>query len=168
MKRLFTPPTLWILMIVSLLLSCTRIEDIENRLDVLEQKVGTLEQAVEALKTAYAEGKIIVSVDKIDDGHKVTFSDETFIEIMNGKDGEDGENGENGTNGADAITPIIAMDVNGYWTVSYDNGETFSKLLDNNGNHVSGIGKDGADGSNGSNGVDGKNGISLRVVIDDS
>ena len=165
MKGLFTSPALWILMITSLLLSCTRIEDIENRLDVLEQKVGTLEQAVEALKTAYAAGKIIVSVDKIDDGHKVTFSDDTFIEIMNGKDGEDGEDG---TNGADAITPIIAMDVNGYWTVSYDNGETFSKLLDNNGNHVSGIGKDGADGSNGSNGVDGKNGISLRVVIDDS
>ena len=114
------------------------------------------------MKEAYANGKIIVSVDKIEGGHKVTFSDDTFIDIINGKDGL------NGTDGIDGITPIISMDNDGYWTVSYDNGETFSKLIDNNGNQVSGLGKDGADGSNGMNGIDGKDGISVRVVINDS
>lgn len=128
-------------MIISILFSCSRIDDIENRLDVLEQKVETLEQAVNALQTAYDGGKIITGVDALDNGYKITFSDNTAININHGKDG---------------ITPFISMDGNGYWTVSYDDGKTFSKLVDNQGNHVGGIGQDG------------KNGISVRVVVNEN
>lgn len=149
MNKLTKFLSLSILIIMSILLACSRIDDIENRLDVLEQKVETLGDAVKALEEACVNEKIIVSVDKIDGGHKVTFSDGTFIEIVNGKDG---------TNGTDGLTPVIAMDSDGYWTVSYDDGQTFSKLTDNYGNQISGVGKDGADG---------KDGISVRVVIND-
>ena len=137
-------------MILSVFFSCSRIDAIEERLDILEQRVKTLDSAVNVLEIAYADGKIIESIEKIDGGHKVIFSDDTFIEIMNG---------ENGANGIDGVVPIIAMDSNGYWTVSYDNGETFSKLVDNNGNQVTGLGKAG---------VDGKDGISVRIVINES
>ena len=141
MKRLFTHPTLWILIITSILFSCSRIEDIENRLDVLEQKVETIEQAASALQAAFDAGKIITSVDASDNGYKISFSDNSTININHGKSG---------------ITPIISMDSNGYWTVSYDDGNTFSRLVDNQGNHIGGIGQDG------------KNGVSVRVIVNEN
>ena len=163
-----------------------KIFEIEDRLDDLEARVKTLEEAVEKLEDAYKDGKIIVSVNKIDNGHKILFSDNTSIEILNGidgidgyngedgKDGEsgsDGKDGEDGSDGKDGITPFISMDSNGYWTVSYDNGKTFTKIVDNQGNHIGGIGKDGKDGEDGEDGEDGKDGedgISVRVVINDN
>ena len=127
-----------------------KIFEIEKRLDELEARVKTLEDALKVLEDAYKDGKIIVSVDKIDGGHKILFSDDSSIEVLNGKDGQ---NGQDGSDGKDGVTPIISMDSNGYWTVSYDNGEAFSKLVDSQGNHVGGIGKDG---------------ISVRVVVNES
>lgn len=44
-----------------------------------------------------------------------------------GTDGQDGANGSNGTNGAngkDGVTPKLKVE-NGYWYVSYDNGQTW-------------------------------------------
>lgn len=114
---------------------------------------------MKVLEDEYKDGKIIVSVDKIEGGHKIVFSDDSSIAVLNGMDGQDGDDGADGSDGKDAITPIISMDSNGYWTVSYENGETFSKLVDSQGNHVGGIGKDGSEGK------DGKNGISVRVVV---
>ena len=121
-----------------------KIFEIEKRLNELESRVKTLEETVKALEDAYKDGKIIVSVEGVVGGHKITFSDESFIEVFNGEDG---------------ITPIISMDANGFWTVSYDNGETFSQLIDNQGNPVGGIGKDGTDGVSG---------ISVRVVVNEN
>ncbi len=132
---------IWGLIFMSIPFSCSRIYDIENRLDELEKKVETLESAVNALQYAYDGGKIITSIDASDNGYKITFSDNSVINISHGKDG---------------ITPIISMDSNGYWTVSYDDGKTFSKLVDNQGNHIGGIGQDG------------KNGISVRVVVNEN
>lgn len=100
-------------MITSIIISCSRIDDIENRLDVLEQKVETLDQAVSALQTAYDGGKIITSVDALDNGYKITFSDNSAININHGKNG---------------ITPLLSIDAEGYWMVSYDNGESFHRL----------------------------------------
>lgn len=134
-------PLTWILLITSILFSCSRIDDIENSLDVFEQKVETLEQTVSALKAAYDGGKFITGVDALDNGYKITFSDNSAININRGKDG---------------ITPFISMDSNGYWIVSYDDGKTFSRLVDNQGNHIGGRGQDG------------KNGISVRVVVNEN
>lgn len=67
------------------------------------------------------------------------------------------------------ITPLLSIDEKGYWLVSYDNGKTYSKVLDENGNPVSALGQkgdkgdkgeDGADGADGADGIDGSNGSS--------
>ena len=120
------------------LLSCARVANIEDRLNTLEQKVDTLEQTVNALKTAYEGGKIIIGVDVTGDGYEITFSDNSVININHGKNG---------------ITPILSVDIDGYWMVSYDNGASYQRLIDSQGNPIVGVGKDGVDG------------ISVRVVI---
>ena len=64
-----------------------------------------------------------------------------------GIDGVDGSNGTNGSNGQDGITPQLKID-EGYWYVSYNNGQSWTKL-------GKAVGEDGVDGSNGTNGADG-------------
>lgn len=104
-----------------------------------------------------------------------------------GTDGVDGSNGADGQNGKDGITPQVKIE-NGYWYVSYDNGESWQQLgeatggstpqlgvrqdsdgnyywtvdgewlLDDAGNKVRANGTDGLDGSDGENGDDGQAG----------
>ncbi len=64
-----------------------------------------------------------------------------------GKDGEDGTDGANGKDGKDGVTPQLKIE-NGYWYVSYNNGESWESL-----------GK--ATGENGSDGAAGKEGDSF-------
>lgn len=45
--------------------------------------------------------------------------------------------------GKDAVTPLLKVDSDLYWIVSYDGGYTYSKLLDENGYPVKASGKDG-------------------------
>ncbi len=139
------------LMLITLF-SCSRINEIEDRLDVVEQEVKTFKEAVKALESAYNDGKIITNVGSIDSGFRISFSDNTSIDINNGKDG---------------ITPLISIDSDRYWTVSYDGGKTYSKLTDNNGNNILSIGKDGVDGQDGKDGTNGKDGICIRVTTND-
>ena len=71
-----------------------------------------------------------------------------------GTDGKDGQKGEDG------ITPKLKIE-NDYWYVSYDNGQTWTKL-------GKATGEDGANGSNGANGQDGKDGDSFFQGVDTS
>ena len=57
--------------------------------------------------------------------------------------------------GKDAITPKLEVNANGFWIVSYDNGLTFTEILDEAGNPVKAVGKDGEDGADGADGSDG-------------
>lgn len=187
------------------LTSCQKLDDIYDRLDRVEADVVDLKSAVKALQDAYSQGKIIKSVTPLTDakagGWLVTFSDDTTIRLENGIDGidgldgqngidgingtngTDGTNGTNGVDGKDGITPFLKIDQDGYWTVSYDNGQTFTRLLDNEGNPIKAVGQDGKDGqdgvngsngTNGTNGTDGKDGedgaegLSIRLVINDA
>mgnify|MGYP003294284645 CR=1 FL=1 len=111
MKRLFTTLPLWFLMITSILFSCSRIDDMENRLDVLEQKVETLEQAVSALQFAYEGGKIITGVDDLDNGYKITFSDNSTIDINHGDN---------------IISSITQDNVSGAITITMADGDSFT------------------------------------------
>ena len=116
-------------------ISCSKIDDLENRVSTIEKQIGELQ-------SAYQNGKIIKEVTPYvgDDytGWTISFSDGQSINIYNGNDG------------ADAITPIFRINSEGYWEVSYDNGESFSLLTDKEGNGVTGKGEDG---------------VSVRVVI---
>lgn len=57
--------------------------------------------------------------------------------------------------GTSGITPLLSVDGEGYWTVSYDGGKTYTQITDGEGNPVQAVGKDGADGTDGTTGVPG-------------
>lgn len=155
--------------------SCQDLDGINNRIDQVELEINNLKSVVSTLQDAYSQGKIIKSVTPLTDanagGWQVTFSDGTSIRLENGIDGIDGVNGSNGTNGTngadgkDGITPFLKIDQDGYWTVSYDNGQTFTRLLDNDGNPIKAVGQDGKDGQDGE---DGAEGLCIRLVINDA
>lgn len=128
--------------------ACTDLTDVENDVKELQKTVNDLQEAVSALQLAYQNGKVIESVQPLNDnsetGWDITFSDGSSIRLKNGKDGENGENG---------ITPYLMIDVEGYWCVSYDGGHTFDKISDKNGNFFL---------------SEGQEGISIRVVINEN
>lgn len=128
--------------------ACTDLTDVENNVKELQKTVNDLQEAVSALQLAYQNGKVIESVQPLNDnsetGWDITFSDGSSIRLENGKDGENGENG---------ITPYLMIDVEGYWCVSYDGGHTFDKISDKNGNFFL---------------SEGQEGISIRVVINEN
>ena len=128
-----------------------------------------MESVVDRLQSACNEGKIISEVEAINSiergGYMIKFSDGSTLELYHGKDGASGENGSDGSDGTEGATPVISIDKDGYWIVSYDDNKSFSRIIDADGNAVSAIGKTGATGSDGE---DGKNGVSVRVVISDT
>lgn len=63
--------------------------------------------------------------------------------------------------GTEGITPLLSIDDKGYWTVSYDQGETYEQVTDTKGNPVQAVGKDGAPGSSGTPGASGSDGDSF-------
>ena len=63
--------------------------------------------------------------------------------------------------GEDAITPQLKVNANGFWLVSYNNGATFTEILDEAGNPVKAVGEDGEDGIDGSDGTPGASGDSF-------
>ena len=112
--------------------SCTNLDDVENRLDVLEDEVAQMQDAIKAMEDAYGDGKVILSVEpsqKEEGGWVICFSDGTSIELLNGADGKDGLDGKDGADGRDGVTPYLRVDLDGYWCISYDGGETFTRLM---------------------------------------
>lgn len=57
--------------------------------------------------------------------------------------------------GEDAVTPRLKVSATGYWMISYDNGLTYTEVLDENGNPVKAVGEDGEDGNDGAAGSNG-------------
>ncbi|MCE5178005.1 MAG: DUF4988 domain-containing protein [Porphyromonadaceae bacterium] len=45
--------------------------------------------------------------------------------------------------GTEAVTPLMKIDSDGYWIISYNNGQSYSRIIDNSGNFVKASGKDG-------------------------
>lgn len=175
---------LWIVGELSFLTSCTDLSNVEDDIKDLQEQVTSLQKAVSALQVAYDSGKVIKLVEPLSNGKRegwrVTFSDNTFIDLLNGTGGKDGLNGQdgadgkdglngqdgtdgkdgldgtNGKDGTDGVTPFLRIDEDGYWCVSYDNRMNFARLLDKNNNPIASIGAEGKEG---------KEGISVRVVI---
>lgn len=57
--------------------------------------------------------------------------------------------------GTAGITPMLGIDKEGYWTVSYDGGTTYTQLTDTEGHPVQAVGKDGKPGESGNPGATG-------------
>lgn len=126
--------------LVCLLTACNDdIDKVNERVDSLEATVSDLKSTLQSLQQAYADGKVITSVSATSDGnggYVITFSDNSSINIQNGANGKDGKDGEDGDKGADGVTPFLKVDQQGYLTVSYDNGQTFSRVQDNDGKDI--------------------------------
>lgn len=96
------------------------------------------------------------------DGEWMTNADGQRIRANgnDGKDGHDGVDGIDGKDGKDGVStaPLLGINENGQWIVSFDNGVTWELLLDANGNPVCATGEKGKDGKDGKDGEDGKDG----------
>ena len=69
------------------------------------------------------------------------------VDGQNGQNGQNGQDGTNGSDGQDGVTPQLKIE-EGYWYVSYDGGQTWTKL-------DKAVGEDGMDGADGTDGEDG-------------
>lgn len=106
--------------------ACTNLDDIEQRLDSLESDIQKLQTAVSSLNeavenlTTLAESGVISTIEKTEDGFVITTVTGEEITI---------------TNGAVGNTPLLSIE-DGYWKVSYDNGESWEFMEDENGDKV--------------------------------
>ena len=135
------------------------VDDLQNRVSKLEEQTARLNTdytTLSRLVTAL-QGNIYVSeVETTADGCKIVFSDGTTATIRDGANGQDapvigiGKDTDGvyyWTKTADGKTewlldaegrklpvsgtaPVLGVDAEGYWTVSYDGGTTFTRLLD--------------------------------------
>lgn len=109
-----------------------------------------------------ADGKdgitpIIGVKQDIDNIYYWTLNGEWLLDANGNKIKAQGTDGKNGQNGEDGLPPKLKIE-NDYWYVSYDNGQTWTKL-----------GKaTGEDGKDGQNGTDGKNDDSFFQSVDTS
>lgn len=122
------------------LFSCQKFDEIDLRLEALEQRVSTLESTTEALQSFYMQGKIITDISSTGGGYRITFSDDHQLNICDG------------------ITPLLLIDQDGYWSISYDGGGTYNRMKDSDGAYIAASGTDGTDGTEG---------ISIRAATDD-
>lgn len=163
MKRL-----LYFLAAAMMLVGCSDEYDdsaLKNEIDDLKDKVTSLEQQIASLKQdaqkinsdiaamqAIANGIAITKVtENADGGYTVTFSNGKSYTIANGEKGDQGQTGPQGPEGA-ACTPMMRIDAEGYWQVSYDGGTTWEYPA---GEKVSALGQTGATGEQGAQGAQG-------------
>lgn len=121
-----------------------KVGEIDNRVESLEKKVDKMNGDISSMRTivdALNKGKVITRVEQLEDGCRMFFSDNTSVEIKNGKDG--------------AAAPVVGVkaDTDGryYWTQTLG-GETVW-LTDDKGGKIPVSGADGADGTNGVDGI---------------
>lgn len=120
--------TLCSLVVGLLLFSCTdeemenRLDAVENRLDAIETQIGEINSSMIALQTILDGKTIVTDVKKEGEIYKLYLLDGSVLTIS-------------------AIpytfnAPQLSMDKNGFWRVSYDDGASWSFLLDNEGEKV--------------------------------
>ena len=160
MKRIIS-----LVVLLMALVACTDLSDVESRLNSLEERVDGLEAAVAALRKAYDEGRIITAVTRSADGWLITFSDESTIDLVNGRDGADGKDGRDGKDGADGRDGIDG--INGKDGRDGTDGKDGRDGTDGKDGRDGTDGKDGRDGTDGKDGRDGTDGITPYLQVDE-
>lgn len=138
-----------------------KISDLDGKLSTLEQQIEQMQRTADKINDdiaalqAIANGIAITSVTPAaDGGYTVTFSDGQSYTIANGAKGDKGETGDKGNDGAkgdNAANPLLRIDADGYWQISFD-GTNWEYP---NGQKISALGQTGADGATGSEGAQG-------------
>lgn len=90
------------------------IDDLKSRVQALETQVKALNGNVEALQTLYS-GATIRDFRETDDKYIIELTDGRTIDLVKGSE-------------AEAVIPVIGIDKEGYWQVSYDNGASWTSL----------------------------------------
>ena len=150
------------ILVLALLFSLAGCNDYGKEIEQLQSQVSELQKSINALKEAHESGKIISQVASAEEsnGYEIVFSDGSKIALNHGNNGADGNDGNDGNDGADGVTPIIKIDSEGYWIVSYDDEVTFTRILDDASNPIPAI-------AIGSDGLPGEDGKCVRVTTDD-
>lgn len=146
-----------------------KISDLDGKLSSLEQQIEQMQRTADKINDdiaalqAIANGIAITSVTPAaDGGYTVTFSDGQSYTIANGTKGDKGETGDKGNDGAkgdNAANPLLRIDADGYWQISFD-GTNWEYP---NGQKISALGQTGADGATGSEGAQG---VTPRLSVD--
>ena len=165
-----------------------RITALEEQVNHMNENIVSLQDIIRSLDQQIG----IASVEESADGYTLHFTDGTSVSLHNGKNGANApiistaeENGvrywtlttgENTSwltdeagnklpvSGTSGITPLLNIDKEGYWTVSYDGGNTYTQITDPDGKPIQAIGKDGTDGEDGAPGSDGSNGKDAPII----
>lgn len=160
-----------VVLILMLMFSFSGCNDYGKEIEQLQTQISELQKSINSLKEAHESGKIISQILSAEDskGYEIVFSDGTKIALNHGNhgsDGVDGNDGNDGSDGADGVTPIIKIDTDGYWIVSYDGEVTFTRILDASSNPIPAV-VSGIDGLPGMAGTDGADGLCVRVTTDE-
>ncbi len=90
-----------------------RVDDLDSRVQALENQAENLNSTIGTIQTLLDDKLFITKIDETADGYTLTMSDDTKLNIVPGEVGNN---------------PLIAVDDEGYWIVSYDNGENFDRI----------------------------------------
>lgn len=125
MNKLF----LWIAALLTFALqSCQKddgireeIDSLRDRVAALETKVGEVNAGIEALHAMMDASLVIVGVTPAEsgEGYLIEFSDGTRYPVINAEEIEG------------AVTPLMGIDQQGYWTISLDGGKTATQIKSN-------------------------------------
>lgn len=128
----------FLLLTTCLVVSCNNVDDLKEDISDLEKRVTSLETQIkdlnsnnEAIQALAKKGATITTINY--DQEKGTYS----IEMSDGKKLNLVEN-----KSTTALFPIMGVDADGNWQVSYDNGNTFT-TIELNGQPVSAVAEDG-------------------------
>lgn len=106
------------------------VNDLKKRVTSLETQIKDLNWNIEAIRELCKEGATITSVELKDGTYTIKLSDGQTLKLVEKND-------------ANALFPMVGVDAEGYWTVSYDNGKTYSQILDASNKPVKATGENG-------------------------
>lgn len=97
-----------------------RLDSLDSRVQALETQVNALNESIKAVQAVIQDGTVITSIEPTEDGYIITTS----------------ETGEDGsyktytlTNGTVGNTPLLRINENGNWEVSYNNGKDYEAIM---------------------------------------
>ena len=92
------------------------INSLNDRVTALENEVKMLNDNLASLHILLQDGIIITTVENADGVYTLTLSDGTVLKLAEKTEGF-------------ANTPLVSIDADGNWQVSYDNGQTFQSMM---------------------------------------
>lgn len=116
----FRQLALWLLGVIAAV-SCDtsvlqeKLDNLEQRISDMEVTVGSINDNTTAIRALMSGNIRIVGLEKEDFGYTLSLSDGTEIKVTYGSE-------------APELIPIIGIDKDGNWIMSYDGGETFTVI----------------------------------------